>query len=406
MNAVIYMSDVRGSENAISNTQQSSARYFQRPDASHLTYDSTRTSLSGLGGKLEFGKIGGNWNFLFMNTFKSPGLEINDMGYMREADNILNVLWSGYHFTEPFSIFRNLNLNNDIYLSWDFGGNVDGLGYEYNINGNFKNFWYGGFGGGFNFNQVSSTMLRGGPAMLLPNSSRFNYWIGSDDRKNFTVFFSNAFNWGSEDYFTRSYFNLEFTYRPLDNLSLSIEPSYSGVFSELQYIGELDYGEDSRYIFGTINQKVLSASIRINLNITPDLTVQYWGQPFIASGNFSDFKMITDTKAPAYIDRFHVYSEDQLTFIDDTYAIDENMDGSTDYDFGNPDFTFDEWLSNLVIRWEFLPGSTAYLVWSQSRDYGQDYVVPALWDSMNSLFTEKKATNTLLLKVSYRFGLR
>ena len=130
LNAAFYLSNVQGSTDAISLTQQSSARYFQRPDADHVELDESRTSLSGAGGKLEFGKIGGNWNFLFMNIFKSPGLELNDMGYMQLADNVLSVLWTGYNFTEPFSIFRRLNLNNDVYLSNDFGGQINGIGYE------------------------------------------------------------------------------------------------------------------------------------------------------------------------------------------------------------------------------------------------------------------------------------
>jgi len=141
LNAALYLSNVQGTAEAISITQRSSARYFQRPDADYVEYDDTRTSLSGLGGKLQVGKIGGNWNFQFMSVFKSPGLEFNDMGYMRQADEILNVLWTGYNFTEPFSIFRSLNLNNDVYLVSDFGGKIRGIGYEYNVFANFKNYW-------------------------------------------------------------------------------------------------------------------------------------------------------------------------------------------------------------------------------------------------------------------------
>jgi len=63
-------------------------------------------------------------------------------------------------------------------------------------------------------------------------------------------------------------------------------------------------------------------------------------------------------------------------------------------------------LSNLVVRWEFLPGSTAYLVWSQSRDFYQSSGEFEIWNNLNGLFTDKKANNTFLIKFSYRFGLR
>jgi hypothetical protein len=406
LNASLYFSHVGGTEEAIAETQQSSARYYQRPDAEHLVFDSARTSLSGLGGKLEFGKIGGNWNFLFMNVFKSPGLELNDMGYMRQADHMLNVLWTGYSFTEPFSIFRSVNLNNDVFVSSDFGGEVNGVGYEYNVSGHFKNFWHAGLGGGFNFMEVSTTMLRGGPSMRMPNSSRFYLNMGTDDRKVFSAEFFGSRHWAASDNYTRMSYDLSLTVRPHSTLSVSVNPSYSDQFDALQYVSTQEMAGEDRYIFARIDQKVLSMSLRVNFNITPDLTIQYWGQPFIACGEYSRFKMITDPHAEAFPDRYREYPVNALTLADEEYFVDENRDGFTDYSFDLPDFTVDEWLSNLVIRWEFLPGSTAYLVWSQTRDYFDSYGAFNVMDNVDQLFTDKKASNTILLKVSYRIGLR
>ena len=406
LNASIYMSNVQGSTDAISETQRSSARYFQRPDASHVEFDSTLTALSGIGGKLEFGRIGGNWNFLFMNILKSPGLELNDMGYMREADEILNVIWTGYSFTEPFSIFRSLNLNNDVYMATDFGGSINGIGYEYNVNANFKNYWGGGLGGGFNFHQVSTGILRGGPSMNLPNSGRIYYRLFSDDRKAVSGGFFGFSSWGAEDYYQANNFGINLTIRPINTLSISLSPGLSLERRELQYITQEEMEAEDRFLFGHIDQKVLDISLRINYNITPDLTIQYWGQPFVASGDYSAFKMITDPKADEFSDRYQLYSDEQISLEEDTYEIDENLDGRVDYVFDNPDFNVDEWLSNLVIRWEFQPGSTAYLVWSQTRNYYAQVGSFDVWENMDFLFTDKKPTNTFLLKFSYRFGLR
>jgi len=406
LNAAFYLSNVQGSTDAISYTQQSSARYFQRPDADYVELDESRTSLSGVGGKLEFGKLGGNWNFLFMNVFKSPGLELNDMGYMQRADNVLSVLWTGYNFTEPFSIFRRLNLNNDVYLANDFGGQITGIGYEYNVHSSFKNYWGAGLGGGFNFLEVSNRMLRGGPSMYMPNNGRFRIHLMSDDRKAISGGTFVRFSWGAEDSENRNSYTVFMTFRPINTLSISLAPSYSHNLQELQYVGQEEMNGDPRYVFGSIDQKVLSMSLRINFNITPDLTIQYWGQPFTASGEYSDFKMITDSKADEYSDRFHVYTDEQISLDEDTYLIDENSDLNTDYSFENPEFSVNEWLSNLVVRWEFLPGSTAYLVWSQTRNhYVQDGNFDA-WENMNLMFTDGSPTNVFLVKFSYRFGLR
>jgi hypothetical protein len=400
LSASLYMSNVRGTEEAIARTQRSSAHYFQRPDADHLSYDDTRTSLTGHGGKLEFGKLGGKWNFLFMNTWTSPELEINDMGFFRSADRILNVAWTGYNFIEPFSIFRSVNVNNDVYTVWDFGGNLNGVGYEYNANFNFKNFWNGGFNGGLNFKQVSNTLLRGGPSILTPNSMRFNYRLGTDNRKKVSMFFSSSLNRDVEDSSARTSYNLSLTVRPINTLSISLSPGYSITKNDLQYF----FSDDDRYFFASLNQKILSMSLRINYNITPDLTIQYWGQPFSGDFKFSDYKVITDPKAEEYSDRFHIFTEgSEITLSDDEYTI---TTPDYTYTFDNPDFMTNEWLSNLVVRWEFLPGSTAYLVWSQTRAYDGGPGEYNLSENLDYLFSDKKANNTFLIKFSYRFGLR
>ncbi|MCK7538568.1 MAG: hypothetical protein MZV63_50220 [Marinilabiliales bacterium] len=51
---------------------------------------------------------------------------------------------------------------------------------------------------------------------------------------------------------------------------------------------------DDRYILSQIDQQIVSMSLRLNYNITPDLTIQYWGQPFLAAMDYSRFKVVTD----------------------------------------------------------------------------------------------------------------
>ncbi len=402
----IYLSNVQGSEEAITRTQMSSARYYQRPDADYIDLDEDRTSLSGFGGKIEAGKIGGKWKFLWMSNWKSPGVEINDMGYQREADQVLNVFWTGYNFTEPFSIFRSLNLNNDVYIVNDFGGNLQGIGYEGNVNANLKNFWFVGFGGGYGLLNASNSFLRGGPSIYLPDSWRFWSNVSTDSRKKVHASVYGNVNGMAEDASFSYSYGASLTLRPLNTLRISLSPGYSARADEFQYITHTSFNDDDRYVFGRIDQKVLSMSLRINYNITPDLTIQYWGQPFIATGEYSNFKMITDPKADEFSDRYHEYTTEQITLEDDYYGIDEDTDDNYDYGIGIPDFNVDEWLSNLVIRWEFMPGSTAYLVWSQSRDFYSPVGEFEVWDNMQNLFTDKKANNIFLVKLSYRFGLR
>ncbi|MCF8378121.1 MAG: carbohydrate binding family 9 domain-containing protein [Bacteroidales bacterium] len=400
----VFYSNVRGSAEAISETQQSSVHYFQRPDLNYVDFDTSRTQLSGLGGKIEAGKIGGNWNWLYLNTWKSPSVDINDVGFIQQADQILNVLWTGYNFNEPFGIFRSMHINTDVFLATDFGANLNGVGYEANFRANFKNMWSVGFGGSGQTRQVSKTLLRGGPSIKLQNSIGFFTHFSSDERKAFSLSGFTRQSSTEEKSSRREFYNLDFTVRPSNTLTINIEPEISKNFTELQYVDTYEFDPDTRYIFASLDQKVLSISLRVDYIITPDLTIQYWGQPFVAAGRYKDFKMITNPKADDYKDRFYEFSEGtEIIPGEDIYTVN---DGIYSYEIENPNFSYDEFLSNLVVRWEFRPGSTAYIVWSQSRDYSESTGVFDVWDNMDNLFTANKPNNTFLIKFSYRFGLR
>jgi hypothetical protein len=404
------LSRISGTELAMVRAQRSSARYFQRP-GSYISVDSTRTSLSGNGGRMQFQKSGkGHWSYLAAFLWKTPGLELNDIGYLREADQLLEVLWAGYRVWEPKGFYRSYNINGNQYSAWDFVGNhiMDGG----NINGNLtlKNYWHIGGGVELNLNILANTMLRGGPVMKMPGT--LNSWLNlyTDNRKKLVISLSlnksNSFMNGSRS------INIspDFTYKPINTLSLSISPSYSTSYDELQYVDQTSNGDQDRYIFASIDQKVLSMSLRVNFNLTPDLTLQYWGQPFIASGKYYDLKYITDPLASDYHNRFHTFTPLENTFIDDPidgpyYRIDENTDGTADYTIEKPDFNVQEFLSNLVIRWEYNPGSSVYLVWSQTRSGSNPTGIMDLPENTKDLFNVKPH-NVFLIKFSYRFGLR
>jgi hypothetical protein len=398
---------IEGTELAMVQAQQSSARYFQRP-GNRISLDSSRTSLSGNGGRVQFMKVGnGHWSYGGAFLWKTPGLELNDMGYLREADQMLQTLWVDYRIWEPKSFYRHININTIQFAGWDFSGNhlFDGL----NANGNidFKNYWEAGAGSNLNYNIISNTMLRGGPIMKMPGSLNSFAHINTDSRKKLQIELELHHTVTFEGSGHNFNFQPEITYKPINTLSLSLSPSYMVSFDELQYVDQTNYGNQTRYIYSSIDQKIVSMSFRVNFNLTPDLTLQYWGQPFIASGRYYDYKYIIDPMASGYHDRFAFYSPDQIFLKnDDQYEIDENVDGIIDYGFDKPDFNFSEFLSNMVLRWEYNPGSSVYLVWSQTRG-NSDYTGGTMdfSNDMATLFGEKPQ-NVFLIKFSYRFGLR
>jgi hypothetical protein len=400
----MYGSRVAGTPEAITTTQRAWTHLYQRPGAKYLGVDSTKTSLSGYGGKIVLGELDGSLKFLGFVTWKSPGLELNDVGYMREADNILQVLWMGYRIYEPFSIFREVNINFNQYSEWDFGGNRTSSGGNINAHTTFTNFWNFHFGTNVNGRGLSSSALRGGPMLKLPGS--FNAWtaIGSSEQKKLTVELESSFNKSFEKSFSSHYnIDLGIDYKPSNFLKFSVNPEFETSHTDLQYITQEEINGQSRYIFGTLKRNTLSASFRVNVNLTPELSLQYWGQPFIASGKYSHFKRITDSMGKDLTNRYTEYNPSNVGYdtSSETFTVSETGFGKVTFD--QPDFNVKEFLSNMVIRWEYNPGSTLFLVWSQNReasvnegsfDFGRD---------IDRLFSSK-ANNIFLIKLSYRIG--
>ena len=400
------MSHVAGTEAAMLRTQRSSTRYFQRPDATHLDLDSTRTSLTGIGGKIQLAKTGGgHWNIFSVITWKSPEFEINDIGYMRETDQIVQINAVNYREWEPKSFYRSYNIGLNQYSLWDFAGK--NLMKGWNINGfiRYRNYWTTGMGINYNHDIVSTDLLRGGPAFRMPDRTNSWFRAGTDNRKDFVASINGNLSRGGEGYQQSSRIGAGLTYRPLDNLNMSLSPSYLKNSQSLQYVSRTSHGERPRYILGHIKQEVLSFSFRVNYTILPDLTIQYWGQPFVAAGHYSDFKYVTDPMADSFNDRYALLGPDQITLTDGLYQVDENLDGTVDYQFSKPDFRVQEFLSNLVLRWEYNPGSSIHLVWSQNRSGFAQNGNLQYGNSMDDLFSVE-AHNTFLIKVTYRIGVR
>jgi hypothetical protein len=271
-----------------------------------------------------------------------------------------------------------------------------------------KNFWSIWTSDGISTSCFSTGMLRGGPMMKVPGNVYGNIGFSTDNRKKLVadVYLSSSasFEKDSKNFST----GIDITVKPSNYLVITVSPGLSKSFSELQYVTNTTYGSDDRYIFSNIDRKTINASFRVNLNLSPDLTLQYWGQPFIATGKYNNYKYITDPLADRYSDRFHIYSNDQISSDPDNFYIDENIDRTVDYDFERRDFNVQEFLSNLVLRWEYNPGSTVFLVWSQTRSGYNESGNLHLFNDLGDLFDkgDNKPHNVFLVKFSYRFGLR
>lgn len=370
LDANLFGSHLRGSEEAIYDAQTSSARYFQRPDNDYVTLDPNRKTLSGHSGSIRFRRTSKS-KFVFEtgSAWRSPGFEINDLGYMRNADAINQFTWAAYQLRDPFSIFREFYINTNQWLNWDFGGNFLWGAANANFNTTFRNNYT--LGGGITRvgEQLSNTALRGGPSSKWPGDMEYNMWAYSDSRKNIRIGLGGYTELGFEDYSDYREGWLDVIIRPTNALRVSLNPAFSRNRPEMQFVATESFGDEDRYLFGRLDQKTVSMTFRMDYCITPNLTVQYYGSPFISAGRYTEFKRITDSKAAEYRDRFQTFDGEQIAYdaADGVYWIDEDRDGVNDYGIDDPDFNFRDFNSNLVVRWEYMPGSLLYLVWSQAR---------------------------------------
>ncbi len=401
------LSRIEGDRQAIYDAQTSSRRYFQRPDARHLTLDSTRTSLNGYAGAFGIGKTGGgHFRFMFGSTWRSPGFEINDLGFLRVSDRVLQFIWLSYREWQQKGWFRNFQININQWNGWNFSGEKIFVGGNINGGGRFKNNWRFWTGINREGREIDGSALRGGPALKFPGS--WNQWwrISSDDTKPIRFGIGGSNNFNDDKISRRNNFFVDTFWRPAKAMSISIEPFYSFKKRNLQYVTTEDFAGEDRYLFARLNQKTLGIVFRANFSLTPTLSFQYYGQPFVSAGKYDAFKRITTPRADIYNDRFHVFSDDEISFVEDDEAfdIDENRDGTVDYSLEDPSFNFQEFRSNMVIRWEFRPGSTLFLVWSQQRSDSFSNGNFSFRRDFNSLFSIN-AENIFLAKFNYWFSL-
>lgn len=399
------VSHVKGDPASVTNTQLASERYFQRPDNNHAQLDSTRTSLTGTGGTAVFGKKAGKIVFDIGYTWMSPELELNDVGFLAITDVMSQWIWMQYRKLTPVRNFRWMRYNFIQYQDWDFDGRSLSRGYEVNGVVQMKNYWRLNAGIAATSHNVSNGDLRGGPAFYYPGDMNTWLTIVTDERKKLSFSVNPRWRKGGHGYMEGFDLNLGLFYRPVNALSLSLQPSIGTNQNELQYVTTFtDANGSDKYLVGYIDQQTVRVSLRATYMVTPNLSIQYWGQPFGTSGTYSRYKFINQANANEYADRFSEIPENQITQVDDVYHIDENLDGTTDYTFDKPDFNFAQFRSNLVLRWEYIPGSTVFLVWTQEMN-GEFYNRSGGMSDKYDFNFASQPHNIFLVKYTYRFIL-
>lgn len=403
LDARLTGSYVNGSAEAIKMLQESSARYYQRPGADYLRYDTSRTSLGGYGGKLKIGKGSkGFWRYSTGINWLSPGLELNDLGYMTASDEINQVNELSYFVNQPVSIFRTYTISLEQFNGWNFNGTYLGSGGHLSFSSEFKNQWVLGANIIYHTETLDTRMLRGGYDFMMPNSVTSFGKIGTNTSRKISGTLEYMYEVGGEN--SENSYTIEpgISVRPVKIFKLYLSASYNSNHNSLQYVTTVKQVPEERYILGALDQQTMALTIRADLNITPEFSILFYGSPFVSKGLYGEFKRVTDADAVNYSDRFVYYPDPVLS--DGHWQLDENGDGIPDYSIKNPDFNFNQFRLNLVARWEYRLGSFIYLVWSSERTGfmgNPDSTIGSSFRNLRKVFPD----NIFLVKLNYWFSL-
>jgi len=335
---------------------------------------------------------------------ESEGHERNDLGRLQTSDNFDTSVNLRYRETTPSDLFYSYSASLTTTHNWNTGWVKQQTGGSLDLNATFRSYWSVSLGADVFDRVLNDRLTRGGPLMQSPRRWSLNGSLSSnsrvptqgDLRLGYGADEDGGWNWSV---------STEFSAQPRSSLSLSLEPEYQRSRDVRQYVtqraggGAATFGR--RYIFATIDRTTLSAEIRASVLMTPDLSLELFAQPFVSSGRYTAFGELSAARARS----LRAYGSDGTTL---TRAADGAWlvtDGAAAFSLGNPDFHVGSFRSNLVLRWEWRPGSTLFVVWQQDRSadlpLARAASVGGAWDALTTA-----GDNFLAVKLTYWLPVR
>lgn len=398
-------SRIAGSSTAIGRVQAGAGHYYQRPDADYIEYDPTRTSLTGVDARASLARIsGGAWRWSANMGWTTPGFEINDLGYSFGSDRAsesLNLHWLRYGHG-----VRRLAAHAGQHSAWTTGMERRELDFTLDADLQTNAGWGVTVWGMRHFGGITPDALRGGPALYYPGR-----WMGyvygyTDPRRPVTATFylygEDEIGTGSRNVST----HMTVEAHPTPALSLSVTPSLARAANDWQYVTTRTVAGSPFYVLSRIERTTAAVQLRAGWTFRPDLSLELYAQPFIASGNYSSPVTVADPRAADFAARFHRFGPAELAVSDEdgvsTWRITPAADPAAAFSLA-PDFNVRQLRGNAVLRWEWRPGSTLYVVWSQERSGYAPVGDFSLSRDLRGL-GRAPARNVLLLKASYWLG--
>ncbi|HWZ28115.1 MAG TPA: DUF5916 domain-containing protein [Gemmatimonadales bacterium] len=382
ISASLDLSQINGTPTYIKGIEENSVHFYQRPGGP-LSVDSNRTSLSGDAEEVHFGKVAGAMMFETSYLRRSPGFEINDLGFLLQADQQSWNNWMGLFWRKPTKVYQQFQWNFNWWQWWSAAGMPTERAANTNIHVKFANMWWLHAGG--TYGQLGTTWCdrcaRGGPAVRQdPYLAPWWGFQGDDRHKLIPSFFSNMF-FGDAGHNASINLQPQLTYNASTQFNVSVGANITTQHADNQWYGNpVDAAQVTHYTFAHLNQRTLSLTADLGYTVTTNLSVQWHIAPFVTRGTYSNVRELANPGASSYDARYKPYAPDSVP-------------GGLDYKQFN---------SNLVVRWEYRPGSTIFVVWTQERisPFQAFAGVDGMQGDFRDLFN-LHPNNTFLVKASY-----
>lgn len=396
---------IEGSPAAIEAAQRSPVRNYQRTDSRSLSVDPTRTSLNGWNGRAIFYKRTGTWRYRVTGSGISPGLELNDAGFLSRADQITTSASGVYVNPKPGRYVRSRRYAIARVGIWNFDRDLLVNRHLATGEATLMNYVY--LSGGLKVEDrvLDDRATRGGPLAAAPRRWHVDGGLSSDTRRKLVVAGGGQIERDEIGGWVR-WIDGSVAWKPSANVQLSIAPSYQQRFDRRQYLRTVT-GDTAppRYVFGDINRKTVSMATRLDWSFTSRLSLQLYVEPFVSSGDYTAFKELARARSFEFLR----YGDEIGTVTYDTaenvYTVDPDRGGAAvPFTFRNPDFNFRSLRGNAVVRWEFRPGSTIFFAWNESRAANETFGDFDIGRDLGAL-SGLPSDDVFLIKVGYWIGM-
>jgi hypothetical protein len=402
LDGFLAVSHVRGESEPIAAAQRAPYRYFDRPDAGHLAFDSSRTSLGGFSGEISLSRQAGrHWRGRASLASVSPGHEVSDLGFQQRADRIDVSGEVSYSETRPGRVFRRYTLWIDPAVEYNYAGENVSTRLFAGSSFQLLNYWNGFLGAGVSLpGTVDDRLTRGGPAARQPGQWWTSSRVGSDPRGPLVVSAGAGYNRSGAGGSSLRV-NADLLVKPEPNWQLSIGPSLQRRHDLAHYLLTVPDATatrtwGNRYVFAALDQTTLALEGRLSYTFTPGLSLQAFVQPLLASGAFGAPREFAEPGGFEFL----VYGRDVGEVVEGIIYPGGRHPGATSFPVPRRDFNRRSLRGNAVLRWEWRPGSTLYVAWQHARRDFQPIGDFDLGRDAGALLAARP-DNVFLVKVSY-----